>query len=576
MSAAPPASFASSFWGEDDQGVEVLMTKLRHSKQTMQDVQWFFAQRASIEEDYGKKLSKLAKATLGKEEGGTLKEAIVGSREEIASIGRAHLELAGRIRAELDAATGKFIDVQREQRKAQTAIVEKSARSKGQQAHWLHKVRERYESEMAKGGVPVTTLPPSPHPSSSHYGGMSAVKDKLSRIGGGGPGAGGKDIETEYKEAVNRLELATHRFQEDWLQACDKFQVMEEDRIEFLRNILWNYTNVCAAVCVSDDEAYERMRKCLERCDIDADILHFIEAKGTGVAPASISQKITMATTPAQAPSPAQPPTTTSSHPSHDQFSSKGPVPSSHPSPSFSSSSSSSGPQGPVDSAISTTTPPSSQPQSQSHSRSSSTSVKRQQDPTSSSSSSSSIPETTAPSSTLPPDHSTTAPPPPIPSGVSTVYRYEPAGTANHPGQPPVTGAPPPNVPSSITSSSGPQVPQVPSGPQGAQPSPSSSSSIHPQGGGPVVAGAADTTQAQQQPHQPPHQLPPQRPVLFHVKALYDYEPQIPEEIGFREGDTIAVFATQLDGWWEGQVSAPDGRILIGQFPSNFTEPLTF
>lgn len=533
------------------------MTKLRQSKQTMQDVQWFFSQRASIEEDYGKKLAKLAKATLGKEEGGTLKEAIVGSREEIASIGRAHLELAGRIRAELDAATGKFIDVQREQRKAQTAVVEKSARSKGQQAHWLHKVRERYEAEMAKGGVPVTTLPPSPHPgASSHYGGMSAVKDKLSRIGGGGPGAGGKDIETEYKEAVNRLELATQRFQEDWLQACDKFQVMEEDRIEFLRNILWNYTNVCAAVCVSDDEAYERMRKCLERCDIDADILHFIEAKGTGVAPPAISHKISMAGSgPGPGPeAPSSSSQTTHPPPPHLQGpSSKMPMAAS---PSIRKNSStnsipatanqaSSGPG--IDSAISTTTPPTSS--STTHSRSSSTTSAKNR-------------PHSGDAPALPSDHSTTGPPPSIPSGVTTVYRYEPApgtngGPPNHPGltsgstSAPTSGDAPPPTQQLDPASSNQSPPPPDHQPQMNMPPP------------------------QQQPTVPGAQ-PPARPVLFHVKALYDYDAQIPEEISFREGDSIAVFATQLDGWWEGQANTPDGRVLVGQFPSNFTEPLTF
>ncbi|KAJ9087175.1 formin-binding protein [Entomophthora muscae] len=67
---------------------------------------------------------------------------------------------------------------------------------------------------------------------------------------------------------------------------------------------------------------------------------------------------------------------------------------------------------------------------------------------------------------------------------------------------------------------------------------------------------------------------PDTRPILFYVKAVYDYDAEIPEEIALREGQIIAVLATQLDGWWEGEVQ--DGSsVRRGIFPSNFTEPVS-
>jgi hypothetical protein len=64
------------------------------------------------------------------------------------------------------------------------------------------------------------------------------------------------------------------------------------------------------------------------------------------------------------------------------------------------------------------------------------------------------------------------------------------------------------------------------------------------------------------------------RPILFYVRAIYDYDPEIPEEISLREGQMVAVLATQLDGWWEGQVISEQGTASrVGIFPSNFTEP---
>ncbi|KZT05408.1 uncharacterized protein LAESUDRAFT_813521 [Laetiporus sulphureus 93-53] len=61
------------------------------------------------------------------------------------------------------------------------------------------------------------------------------------------------------------------------------------------------------------------------------------------------------------------------------------------------------------------------------------------------------------------------------------------------------------------------------------------------------------------------------RPVLFYVKALYDYQATIDEEFDFQSGDVIAVTATPEDGWWSGEL-LDEARRQPGRhvFPSNF------
>jgi hypothetical protein len=53
------------------------------------------------------------------------------------------------------------------------------------------------------------------------------------------------------------------------------------------------------------------------------------------------------------------------------------------------------------------------------------------------------------------------------------------------------------------------------------------------------------------------------------VRALYDYEPQGPEELALAEGDVIEVVSNAEDPWWEGRV-----KNKAGMFPSNFVERL--
>jgi hypothetical protein len=87
--------FCNAFWGEGDAGYEVISARLRASSRTVDDLKTFWKERfvvlscgmlmtghwrrstwhrtnyrAAIEDDYAKRLAKLAKQTLGKDEVG--------------------------------------------------------------------------------------------------------------------------------------------------------------------------------------------------------------------------------------------------------------------------------------------------------------------------------------------------------------------------------------------------------------------------------------------------------------------------------------------------------------------------
>ncbi|KAM6235198.1 SH3 domain-containing protein 21 [Spheniscus humboldti] len=65
--------------------------------------------------------------------------------------------------------------------------------------------------------------------------------------------------------------------------------------------------------------------------------------------------------------------------------------------------------------------------------------------------------------------------------------------------------------------------------------------------------------------------LPPgldQEPQL--CRALFDYAPELPDELPLRRGDVIRVLSkTEVEGWWDGQC-----RHQRGLFPNNFVELL--
>jgi hypothetical protein len=61
-----------------------------------------------------------------------------------------------------------------------------------------------------------------------------------------------------------------------------KFQDLEEERIDYTKSSLWNFANIASTVCVSDDASCEKMRLSLEDCDVEKDITAFIKDLGTG------------------------------------------------------------------------------------------------------------------------------------------------------------------------------------------------------------------------------------------------------------------------------------------------------
>lgn len=86
----------------------------------------------------------------------------------------------------------------------------------------------------------------------------------------------------EYEAAVKALEETTARWNREWKAAADKFQDLEEERLDFTKNSLWTFANIASTVCVSDDASCEKIRLSLEKMEVEKDILHFIKERGTG------------------------------------------------------------------------------------------------------------------------------------------------------------------------------------------------------------------------------------------------------------------------------------------------------
>ncbi|KAJ2325937.1 formin-binding protein, partial [Coemansia sp. RSA 2681] len=251
--------------------ISVLMHKLKAAKQTSNDILQLITTRAAMEEDLGKRLGKIARSALGSEEVGSIKEALRTVRAEMESSAKTHSDLARQLRAEIERPLTAFINDQRNKRRAQTTIIQKTEGDRNALRSQLRKLQEKRRADTKRVGdldLQVNGLQGTADPK---------LRTKLERAQ-----MQQRATEAEYVDVRVRLKDADAQWFNVWRAACDVFQVLEEQRIEYLKTTLWTYTNLVSSSCVADDEAMERIRQDLELISVADDITAFIQTFGTG------------------------------------------------------------------------------------------------------------------------------------------------------------------------------------------------------------------------------------------------------------------------------------------------------
>ncbi|KAI8587416.1 hypothetical protein BDZ88DRAFT_454082 [Geranomyces variabilis] len=265
------AAFATSFWGDNDKGLEVLMARMKQGKHVCEEVHAMLRERATIEEEYGKRMAKLAKSFNPREEIGTLRDSLEVVKGELDNSAKAHLELAQEIRTKLEKPLSEFIATQSTIRKNHNINVEKQQKAKAAQVAAVMKCKERYESKCTEAAQ-LSQLRADP---SSKEGEKTKLRLQKTQ-------AAAKQADSEYLSGVDKLTEIHKKWVEDFRVACSECQKLEEDRFHFLRGNVWNYANFLSGVCVADDEACERVRVSLELCDFSSDLALFLDRSSTG------------------------------------------------------------------------------------------------------------------------------------------------------------------------------------------------------------------------------------------------------------------------------------------------------
>ena len=184
--------------------------------------------RASIEDEYARKLTALCRKPLGSCEAGTLRASLDVVRGEVESIGKAHQSIAAQMKSELEEPLAAFGGGMKERRKIVQTGIEKLFKIKQQQTQTVNKVRsygdstsklipadesqtrDRYEQDCLK----IKGYLAQGHMVMGQEERKNKAKMEKTQI----------QLATtnnEYEAAVKALEETTGRWNRDWKAACD-------------------------------------------------------------------------------------------------------------------------------------------------------------------------------------------------------------------------------------------------------------------------------------------------------------------------------------------------------------------
>lgn len=154
-----------------------------------------------------------------------------------------HLKLATQIRAELESMTAQFHQKQINHRRNIQAPLERKFKDKQIQESYVKKSREKYESDCLRirSYSQQTTYMTGTD--------LQKVQQKLARTKQTMQGN-----ERDYSKFTNDLLELVPIWEKEWKEFCDSCQDLEEERLDFMKDILWTYANAVSTVCVADDQ----------------------------------------------------------------------------------------------------------------------------------------------------------------------------------------------------------------------------------------------------------------------------------------------------------------------------------
>ncbi|XP_076309018.1 F-BAR domain only protein 2 isoform X6 [Tachypleus tridentatus] len=259
-----PVDFRDYFWGEKNNGFDVLYHNMKYGQTASKELADFFRERSVIEEAQSKLLTKLAKQAGSACSNGTfapLWQVLKVSTEKLSSL---HSEMVQRIQ-DLVKEVHKYCDEQ----------------------HKKHKLVKEEESGTLEVVQSIQQTITSLSKSKETYNSRCLEVEKLRK-----ENSSPKDFEKaelkckkaceDYKSYVEKYSHVREEFQKKMTVSCQHFQKIEEDHLNQMKEFLSNYAHVLESGHTLIGQVHVEFQQQCNDMDIEKLLEQFITSKGTG------------------------------------------------------------------------------------------------------------------------------------------------------------------------------------------------------------------------------------------------------------------------------------------------------
>ncbi|XP_063278073.1 F-BAR domain only protein 2 isoform X2 [Prinia subflava] len=258
------AYFVESFWGERNNGFDVLYHNMKHGHLSTKDLADFIRERATIEETYSRSMTKLAKSASNYTQLGTFApvwDVFKTSTEKLASC---HLDLVRRLQ-ELIKEVHKYGDEQ----------IKAYKKTKEDVSGTLEAVQN------------IQSITQALQKSKENYNAKCVEQERLKK-----EGATQREIEkaaVKSKKATDTYKLYVEKyaaFKSDFelkmTETAQKFQDIEEMHLLRMKEIIQSLSNTVKEIHLQIGEVHEEFINNMTNTTVESLIQKFAESKGTG------------------------------------------------------------------------------------------------------------------------------------------------------------------------------------------------------------------------------------------------------------------------------------------------------
>ncbi|NP_001178561.1 F-BAR domain only protein 2 isoform X2 [Rattus norvegicus] len=258
------AHFVENFWGEKNNGFDVLYHNMKHGQISTKELADFVRERATIEEAYSRSMTKLAKSASNYSQLGTFAPVWDVFKTSTEKLANCHLDLV---------------------RKLQELI--KEVQKYGEEQVKSHKKTKEEVAGTLEAVQAIQNITQALQKSKENYNAKCVEQERLKK-----EGATPREIEKAavkskkatdtYKLYVEKYALTKADFEQKMTETAQKFQDIEETHLIHIKEIIGSLSNAIKEIHLQIGQVHEEFINNMANTTIESLIQKFAESKGTG------------------------------------------------------------------------------------------------------------------------------------------------------------------------------------------------------------------------------------------------------------------------------------------------------